>query len=112
VSCEVSRDIDYYEKSHENRSWEQLITVAGAVPSTPGILDLKMNIFQGEVKIYQKILQNSMCFDVAPCHGFITDNDIKVDDVFFLLNSFTLKSRREDFIRLLTEEVAMVYLKF
>lgn len=53
-----------------------------------------------------------MCFDVAPCHGFITDNDIKVDDVFFLLNSFTLKSRGEDFIRLLTEEVAMVYLKF
>lgn len=84
MRCEVSRDIDYCEKSHENRSWEQLTTVARTVPSTPGIPDLKT--VQGEARRF--------CLDVAPCHSFTTDNDIKVADVFFLLMSLSLKKRR------------------
>lgn len=70
MSCEFSRDIEHSEKSHENRSWEELTTVSGTVLSTPGKLDLKMQLPEGEgnQSVDQTIPQNATSLDVSSSH--------------------------------------------
>lgn len=71
MSWEVSRDIEHSEKSHENRSWEELTAVSGTVLSTPGKLDLKMQLPEDEwdQSVDQTIPQNATSLDVSSRNG-------------------------------------------